>query len=123
MKEIKPDQIKIHIERDIFLSNLLIYLTKTTPEGTFIGRISWEEVNEFMRPEKSTFEVSDERFSNNSRPSSFVRTLMESLENIGLFQKQPEARMLEGELKATNNHLEDMRSLVFSKFSEGTKND
>lgn len=115
--EPNPDKIGIYMERNIFNSSLAVYLTKQAPDALYVGRISWEKQEErFPEIKEPTLIVDDESiFRKNSKPSKFIQTLLESMKNIGLLDKQPEVKMLEGELTATKEHLKDMQRLAFSE--------
>lgn len=130
MNNDRPENIEIYMERNIFDSSIGTYITKRTPEGLFKAKIEWEKVEDgelysVTRPKPSFIAEGKSRFDKNGPRSKFIRTLMESLDEIGALKKQPETKMLEGELKATLLHLEDMRSLnlIFTDYYLKDSND
>jgi len=110
----KLENIEVYMERNIFDNSIGTYISKSTPEGFFHAKIEWVKVKDrfsMARPEPTFLAEGESSFNKDAPPSRFIKSLMSALDTIGLLKKQPEAKMLEGELKATALHLEDMRSM------------
>lgn len=113
----RPDQINIYMERNLSSTTLNVYIMKDTPKGRFIGKVVWSEedvrfVHGNLEP---SFVIQESIRANKDEQNWFIRSLMDSLKHIGALKKQPEMKMLEGKLEAKEEHLRDMRSLVFNE--------
>ena len=100
----KPENIRIVFDKNIFTDNVHIALIKSLPDGRKqIARLNWEDYPEATYA-KPTFVVTNDYIKDGLIPGL----------NTGGFLKESEAvEGLKGKLRATTVHLTDMRSLVF----------
>lgn len=115
-------RFEIYIERNVFSESVEIYLMKKNAGGTYLAKIDWEKINPHAvmsgeNKDKFAITVPNDSMENAGKGerNPFIRQLIGELNRCDFMEDSPTVTGLEGELKAKDEHLGDMRKLIFDE--------
>lgn len=106
-------RFRIELERDIYNEQLQFLIKKRENGKSYRAKIVWEEFS--MDPSVKRGVDDCTLTLNQDEHSGFIQNLLEELGHLGYIKEDATVKGLQAELKATDRHLEDMRTLVFKE--------
>lgn len=108
-------RVRLRLQQDILHWNICAYLTRVDKETgkRQVARIQWEDFpDDFIGSTGPSFviEVGDTLI----KEEPFLQDIKRELAALGALVPDAETAEYKGELKASRQHLEDMRKLVFN---------